>query len=492
MNKLKKASFLRTMTALAFMVPLAACAVGPDFMPPAAPKTKSYGPNGTPAKTVEAKTQHGGIQRFVADGDIPAAWWKLYESAPLNYLINRAVVASPSLEAAQASLRVAQENASAGYGSFFPTIDGSTGVNRSKTTSGTNPYTLYNATVSVSYAPDVFGGTRRSVESLDAKTEASRFELEATYLTLTTNIVTTAIQEASLRGQIYATKEIILTQEKQLKIMKAQWDAGAIAKPAYLSQKTTVATSKTALPALENSLSKTRTLLSVLLGQLPSKTIGAQFNLSSFKLPTDVPVSLPSKLVEQRPDIRQARANLHDASAQIGIAKAAMLPQFPLTGNYGVSATRLADLFSPTTALWGLGAGLAQPLFHGGTLLHQKRSAEAGFDAQAAIYRHTVLSAFKDVADALTTLEANALTLKAQLDAEKAAKESLALTTKQYNAGAVSYTALLTAQASYQQATLGLITAKADRLTGTAVLLQALGGGWWNKTELNTETDVTK
>lgn len=487
MKSLNTAPLFRLSAVLLLATPLlTACAVGPDFVPPKAPDAAAYGANGLPAETTSAKTNHGGIQRFMAGGDIPAAWWELYESAPLNHLITQAIEANPSLEAARASLRAAQETASAGAGSFLPSLSGTMGANRTQATTG-NPYTLYNATASISYAPDVFGGTRRSVESLDAKTEASRFELEAAYLTLTTNIVTTSIQEASLRAQLKATQGIIKTQEKQLNIMKVQLDAGAIAKPAYLAQKATVASSKTALPALRNSLSQTRTLLSVLLGQLPSKTIGAAFTMDSFKLPKDVPVSLPSKLIEQRPDIRQARADLHKANADIGVAKAAMFPQFPLTGSYGGGGAKFADMLSPTTALWGLGAGLVQPIFQGGTLLHTKRAAEEVFNAQAALYRSTVLSGFKDVADALSSLEASAQTLKAEWDAERAAKETLNLVNKQYNVGAVSYTSLLSAQASHKQAKISLIKAKAARLTGTATLLQALGGGWWNKTENKTK-----
>jgi len=463
---------IKTITILLASFALSACAVGPDFNQPETPKTKSYS-----SKDIRFE----GKDRFINDGDIPAAWWELFKSASLNHVIDRAIKANPTLGAAKASLLVAKEKANAGYGGFFPSISGNVGANRSKLTTSSNPYTLYNATVNVSYSLDVFGGIRRSVESLNAKTEASRFELEAAYLTLTSNVVTSAIQEASLRAQIKATKKIISMQEKQLKIMKAKLDVGAIAKQEYLAQKTVVAMSKTSLPALENSFYKTRTLLSVLMGQLPSKKIGVEFTLDSFNLPKKVPLSLPSKLVKQRPDVRASLARLHDASAQIGIAKAAMLPQFPLTGNYGISVTKLADMFSPTTALWGIGAGLVQPIFQGGSLLHQKRATQSGFDVASSLYRHTVLSAFKDVADALTSLESNDRSFKAELNAKLSAQESFKLASEQYNVGAISYSDLLNAQISYQKAEIGLIKAKANRLLGTATLLQALGGGWWNR-----------
>ena len=464
---------------------LSGCAVGPDFKSPEAPNVGAYGLNGMPVKTESSKTDFGGEQRFVTGGDVPADWWTLFQSPSLNSMIEAAVKSNASLEAAKAALRVAEENAAAGYGGFFPSIDGSTSVDRSKNRGSEKPFTLYNTSVSVSYAPDVFGGTRRSVESLEAKTEAQRFEVEATYLTLTSNVVTTAIQEASLREQIKATKEIIALQTKQLELMKTQLDAGAIARPAYLAQSATVSSTKATLPPLEKQLSATRNLLSVLIGRYPSEGPLASFYLESLKLPQDIPISLPSKLVEQRPDIRAARANLQAANANVGIAMAAMLPQFPLTASYGVAAMSAADMFSPTTALWGLGAGLLQPIFKGGELLHKKRASVAAFDQSAAQYRGVVLGAFQNVADSLNALETDAQALKAQLEAERAAAQALDLTQRQYKAGAVSYIAVLDAQASYQQSKIALIKAKAARLSDTAALFQSLGGGWWHRTEVN-------
>ena len=465
---------------------LGGCAMGPNFVPPAAPSTVTYGADGLPIETASAKTELGGVQRFLPNGDVPAAWWTLYESAPLNHLIGVAVQSNPSLEAAQASLRAAEENAAAAGGSYFPSLDGSLTSQRTKSRTG-SPFSLYNASVGVSYAPDVFGSTSRQVESLEALAEVQRFEVEAAYLTLTSNVVTTAIQEASLRDQITATKEIIAGQKKQLGMMRAQFDAGAISRQTVLAQSSLVSSSEAALPALEQQLASTRHLMSVLMGQFPSQGIAASFDLTSLKLPTDIPVTLPSKLVEQRPDIRAALANLHAANANIGVATAAMFPQITLSGSYGVSAGAIADLFSPGTAVWGLAAGLAQPLFQGGELLHKKRGKEALFDQAAAQYRSTVLSAFKDVADSLKALESDAQSLKAQSEAERAAAESLSLTTQQFNAGAINAIDLLSAQTSYQQAKIALIKAKAARLTDTAALFQALGGGWWNR-QNNTAT----
>ncbi len=462
---------------------LAGCAAGPDFKEPAAPTVTSYGPDGIPSATVSAPTELGGLQRFEANGDVPAAWWALFESPQLSHLIERAVKGNPSLDAARAALRAAEETAAASRGGFFPSLSGEASDSRSKTRGAAGPYTLYNTSVSVSYVPDIFGATRRTVESAEAKAEVANFELEAAYLTLTGNVVSTAVSEASLREQIAATKEILGARQKQLDLTRQQLAAGAVAATAVLSQEASLAATQAALPALENKLAQSRHLLAVLLGLFPSEQVDAQFTLSSLKLPEKIPVSLPSKLVEQRPDVRASRALLKAANADVGVAMAAMLPQITLSGSYGVAAAQLSSMFEPTTALWGLAAGLTQPLFRGGELLHTKRAAEASFDEAAANYRSTVLSAFQDVANALKALETDAQALKAQTAAERAAKTNLDLVRQQFDAGAVNYLELLAAQSSYQEARINLIQAKAARLADTAALMQALGGGWWNRAE---------
>lgn len=462
---------------------LAGCAAGPDFEKPQAPTVSSYGPEGMPSETVSAKTELGGLQRFESGKEVSATWWDLFQSAELNRLIEQAVKNNPSLEAARASLRAAEETATASGGAFFPSVSGSASDNRNKASGSEKPFTVYNTSVAVSYAPDIFGATRRTVESAEAKAEAASFELEAAYLTLVSNVVSTTIKEASLRDQIAATKSIISAQKKQLDLTRQQLAAGSVSRAAVLSQEANLASSEATLPALENALAQNRHLMATLLGQFPSEDIGVSFTLSSLKLPENLPVSLPSQLVEQRPDIRASQALLRAANADIGIATAAMLPQFSLTGGFGVSAARMADMFSPTTAIWGLGASLLQPIFQGGELLHKKRAAVAAFDQAAAEYRATVLSAFEDVANSLKALETDAQALKSQLAAERAAAANLDLTTRQFNAGAISNIDLLTAQANYQKAKIALVQAKAARLADTAALFQALGGGWQKRAE---------
>ncbi len=492
---MRHASFFSpvVLTTTAFLLSstlLAGCAAGPDFTPPQPPHVSSYGPEGMPRETGSAKTELGGIQRFEPGKEISATWWDLFQSPELNHLIDRALKGNPSLEAAQAALRGAEETAKASGGAFFPSVSGSASDNRNKSSGSGNPLTVYNTSVEISYAPDIFGATRRTVESAEAKAEAANFELEAVYLTLVSNVVSTAIKEASLRDQIAATKSIIAAQKKQLDLTRQQFAAGSVSRAAVLSQESNLASSEASLPALENSLAQARHMMSTLLGQFPSEDIGATFTLTNLKLPENIPVSLPSQLVKQRPDIRASEALLKAANADIGIAMAAMLPQFSLTGSYGVSAARVADMFSPTTAVWGLGASLLQPLFQGGELLHKKRASVAAFDQAAAEYRATVLEAFQDVADSLKALETDAQALKSQLAAERAAAANLELTTQQFNAGAISNIDLLTAQTSYQQAKIALVQAKAARLADTAALFQALGGGWQKRAEpIATQTE---
>ncbi|MDD5586165.1 MAG: efflux transporter outer membrane subunit [Alphaproteobacteria bacterium] len=468
---------------------LTGCAAGPDFKTPSAPDVQAYSPQGLPEKTVEADTANGSAQQFVPGGDIPAAWWTLFRSDALNGLIIKALAANPDLQAAKASLREAEENLYASEGAFFPSVDGNADATRQKSSSNgssaanghNSPFTLYNTSVSVSYPLDVFGGIRRQVEGLEALKDVQRFELEAAYNSLTSNVATAAIQEASLRAQLVATQEIANDERKQLDLLKQQFEAGAVAKAAVLAQEAILAQSLATLPPLEKQLAQTRHLLAALAGQFPGEELGAAFELAELHLPGTLPVSLPSQLVEQRPDVQAATAQLHAASADIGVAAANMLPQITLTGSYGISAGQLASLFAPGAAFWTLGAGLLQPLFHGGELLHKKRASEAAYERAAAQYRSTVLAAFRNVADVLRALETDASSLKAQAAAERAAAESLKLAREQFNAGAINYLSLLTAQQTLEQSKIARIQAEALRFADTAALFQALGGGWWNR-----------
>jgi NodT family efflux transporter outer membrane factor (OMF) lipoprotein len=487
---------LRGVASLSALV-LASCAVGPDFQRPDAPGVAQYTPGSPLTQTSSAKIAGGGAQRIQNGRDIPGDWWRVFRSDSLDRLIAEALKANPDIQSAQATLRQAQENVAAGQGALFPTVTGGGSYTRQQTNSTassptggsrtvTSVFNVYNASVDVSYDLDVWGGTRRNIESLQSTADYEQFQLEASYLTISSNVVTAAIQEASLRAQIDATQDIIKTERSFLAILQQQFALGGISQADVAQQEATVAQDEASLPPLQKQLAQQRNQLAVFLGRFPSEISGDDFQLSSLTLPTDLPLSLPSKLVEQRPDIRSSEAQLHAASAKIGVAIANMLPQVSLTGSYGSSTGSFGDLFSPGTIAWSLASSITQTIFDGGALLHDKRAAEAGFDVAAANYRSTVLSSFEDVANSLHAIQYDADTLKAQLAAEQAAQRSLNIARSQFQAGATTYTTVLTAQTSLLNARIGRIQAQALRLSDTAALFQALGGGWWNRTDVPT------
>src|SRR5215469_15096942 len=393
---------------LAIAVALTGCAVGPDFERPRAPDVPGYTPEALPGQTTATNVKGGEAQRFVQGLDIPGRWWTLFRSEALNSLVEQALENNPTLPAAEAALRQAWENVYAEQGAFFPTVLASFSPSRNKTATGAvssasatgKPwFSLYTAQVAVSYMPDVFGGTRRQVESLMATAKFQRYQLEAAYLTLTSNVVAAAVQEASLRGQIAATEEIIKIESASLDILRKQFQLGQVAGLDVAADEATLAQAQATLPPLQKQLAVQRDLLAALIGRFPSQEPAEKFELASLQLPQDLPVSLPSKLVEQRPDVQAAEAQLHTASAQIGVTIAAQLPQFTLTANAGTTSNLIRQfIMTPGTTFWTLAGNVAQTVFDAGTLLHKKRAAEAAFDQAAAIYRSTVLAAFQNVA----------------------------------------------------------------------------------------------
>jgi NodT family efflux transporter outer membrane factor (OMF) lipoprotein len=484
-------TYIGCATALACL--LAGCAVGPNFKTPQAPQTPGFvAPGELPAQTTAAPAPDDQAQRFVEGLDIQGQWWTLFQSAELNALIERGLANSPTLEAATAALRQANETLAAQRGSFFPSVSGSLNAQRQKAPgvslgapqAGSIIYTLNSAAVNVSYTLDAFGGIRRQVEAFGAQAEYQKFLLEAAYLSLTANIVTTAITEASLRAQIQATEEIAQSQQKQLDITQRRLTAGGVSRVDLLQQQSLLQSTLATLPGLRTQLAQERNLMAAYVGSLPADYAGPEFKLDSLALPVELPVSLPSKFVEQRPDVREFSALLHSATAQIGVATANMLPQITLSGSYGGEATRFSDVFSPASVIWSLGASLAQPIFKGGQLTHQRRAAVAAAQEAAANYRATVITAFQNVSDTLHALQGDADALAAEALAQNTAAESLKLVQAQYKSGAASYLQVLTSEQSYQSATVALIKARAQRYADTAALFQALGGGWWNRSDV--------
>jgi len=474
------------MSALAVL--LSGCAAGPDFKQPDAPQVQGYTKEPLQQNTSSAATLGGDAQQFVEGMDIPAQWWTLFNSPSLNAVIEEALKASPDLQSAQAALRAAQEQLSAQQGAFLPSVSASLAPTRQKQPisagQGASPFNLHTAQVSVSYTLDAFGGNRRQVEGLQAQAEQQKFLLEAAYLTLTSNVVEAAVQEAGLRAQIAATQEVLKVQEQLLALLQRQYALGDVAQADVLTQQAALAQTRASLPPLQKSLAQQRDRLTALAGRFPSQELEQKFDLASLSLPQKLPLSLPSSLVRQRPDVRSAEAQLHAASAAVGVAAANMLPQITLSANIGSAAAEMGNLFTSGTGLWGLVGGLTQPLFAGGALLHRKRASEALLEQAAAQYKSTVILAFQDVADSLRALQYDADALQAQDVAERAAARSLEISRRSVQLGAASPQTLLAAQQAYQQAVINLAQAQAARFADTAALFQALGGGWWNRGEL--------
>ncbi len=463
---------------------LSACTLGPDFLRPEPPKVSEYSTMPLPAETASADTIAGDAQRFLQDTDVPGQWWTLFGSPALNRLEDEALHANPDIETAQATLRQAHENLIAEQGQLFPEVNGNAGYTREALSSGgravASSFDLFNAGVGVSYTPDVFGGINRGIEAQAANEESVRFQLEATYLTLTSNVITTAILAASLSAQIAATQDIIAAQSQELDLLNQQFQLGAVARGDVLQQQSQLAATQALLPPLQNRLEQTRNTLATLTGRFPSEDQIPDIQLADLQLPTNLPLSLPSKLVEQRPDIRAAEALMHVASAQIGVADANLFPLFTVSGNINNSTNTVGAFFSGNPA-WSLFTGLTTPIFRGGTLRAQERAAYDQFDRATAQYKSTVLNAFANVADVLSALTLDAETLKTQLYAEQTAEQSLEIIQEQFQAGAIAYLALLDAQRTYEQARISLVIAQSNRFSDTVALFQSLGGGWWNR-----------
>jgi NodT family efflux transporter outer membrane factor (OMF) lipoprotein len=467
---------------------LSGCAVGPDYVHPAAPEITRYTREPV-ATTSSTDTADGARQRFVAGRDIPREWWALYRSPALNALIERALANNPNLQSALATLRAAQQAVYAQEGKFFPVVQANFNPTRQQTASslspipasGANIYNLYTAQLQVAYTFDVWGLNRRTVESLQALADVQRFEVEAAYLTLTSNVVVAAITEASLRGQIDATNELITINGKMVDKLRERLDRGLGNRNDLAVQEAALAQVKATLPPLRKALAQQRDLLAALAGSYASEGPGEIFRLAGLHLPIDLPVSLPSQMIEQRPDVRAAEEQLHMASAQIGIATANLLPTFTISADGGYMSTVFATLISPQSLAWSLAGNATQTLFDGGTLLHQLEGAKDTYQAAAWTYRGTVISAVQNVADSLRALQGDADALRAARDFERAAKVSFDLAQKQLDAGNANALLMLTAQQTYLQARIQVVQAQAARLTDTAALFQSLGGGWWNR-----------
>jgi hypothetical protein len=474
---------------------LAACTVGPDYKPPPPPSDARFTETPRPSRTASAPAPGGNAQALAPGRDIPGEWWTLFRSPQVTELVRQALAANPDIAAAQATLRQARENLRAQQGSQFPTLSASVQQQRQQANAaavgGANRSVTYSTTaasLNLSYTLDAFGGIARQIEQLGAQAEYQQFQLEATYLTLAANVVDTAITEAALQAQIDTTNQIVKAYAEALALTRRRFALGGVSEIEVLQQQALLDAQSATLPGLRKQLQQARNQLATYLGARPAQYTVPTLALDSLTLPDELPVSLPSKLVEQRPDIRAYAALVHAASANVGIATANTLPQITLSASLGRDAGSLDNLFTPAGIVWSLAGGLTQPIFNGGTLSARKRAAQAALEASAAQYSSTVNTAFQSVANALNAIERDAETLQAALAAQKTAATSLAVTQAQYAAGGGAYLSVLTAQQADLSARLNLISARAARFSDTVALFQALGGGWWNRQDIDPKT----
>lgn len=475
-------SLVQRGVCIVIMMMLGGCMVGPNFVSPSSTYANHYTREAQPESTVTAdgKTQH-----FTSGGSVPANWWQLFKSAPMDGVVQQAIANNPTLQASEATLRQSQDELRAGYGVFFPQAQVGLADSRQRTstaqTGSQTPGRIFNLVTlsgTIGYALDVFGGERRTIESLQAQADYQNYENKAAYLTLSANVVNTSIARAAYMAQISATKELIDLEKEQLRLTQAQVSTGVAPYANVLTVQGLIAANQASLAPLEQNASKAEHLLATLEGIGPAEAQLPDIELTGITLPSDLPVSLPSDLVHQRPDILAAEEQMHVASAKIGVATAAMFPSFSLSGTYGVSGS--GNLSTVGGSFWNIGPSVTVPVLQGGSLWYGRKAAVDAYQVSQANYRQVVLDAFAQVADTLKALEHDAQALQAQVEAKSAACEALKLLQANYSAGMVSYLDVLTADVQFHEATIAYLQAVAQRYQDTVALFVSLGGGWWN------------
>jgi len=469
----------------AILAMLAACTVGPNFVRPAPPAADRYTLEPTQPETIAAD---GRAQRFAREGMVTSDWWRLFNSAQLDALVRQAISNSPTLQAQEANLRQSQDNLRAGYGVFFPQLDAQFTATRERSAPSHQglaiPATIFNLVTlsgTVSYALDIFGGERRTVEGLKAQVDYQRFTAGAAYLSLSANVVNAGIARAAYAAQIRSTEELIELEMQQLGVTEVQFRSGTAAYANVLSVRSLIATDQSALAPLKQRMNQSEHLLAILEGVAPSQVQLPEIDFANLSLPLDLPLSLPSELVHQRPDVLSAEAQVHAASAQIGVATAAMFPSISLSGTYGAGSSSFSGLSAASGRFWSIGPSASVPLFQGGRLWYGRQAAIDAYQASELSYRQTVLVAFAQVADSLDALQHDAEALRSQLEAQRTAAEALHLLQANYEAGTVAYLDVLVADVQWHQASIAALKSLAQRYQDTVALLVALGGGWWNE-----------
>ena len=486
----KRTSLFFPIASTTMLATLTACAAGPDYVRPAAPSTTRYTRDLHPAVTPVADGQQ---QHFSAGTDISADWWRQFGSAPMDAVVRATIDGNPTLQAAEASLLQSQDDLRSGDGAFYPQVSGDAAAIRERplSTPGTpgsgRIFNLVTASGTITYALDVFGGKRRMVESLQAQADYAAYLGDAAYLALTANVVNTCIARAGFIAEMRTLRELINLQQQDLRATRAQVSAGTAGYAAELAITGQIAANAALLAPLQQKIDQAEHLLGTLEGVLPARADLPDIALTDLALPLDLPLSLPSALVHQRPDILAAEAQLHVASANIGVATAAMFPSISLSGTAGAGGSSLGNLLKGGGTFWSVGPAINVPIFQGGTLWYGRKAAIAAFHVAEAEYRQTVLTAFSQVADVLTALDHDAEALQAQTDGYHAAGDALALVRINFRAGLVAGTAVMESDVAYHQATLSWLQAIAQRHQDTVALYIAVGGGWWNQTRLSSQ-----
>jgi NodT family efflux transporter outer membrane factor (OMF) lipoprotein len=463
---------------------LAGCAVGPNFARPVEPRAAHYLPGGERRTTVKSQ---GVAQQFTPGAQVTGDWWRLFDNRRLEDILAQALAANPGLAAAQASLRASEYSLRSGYGIFFPQTEAAARGTRERLSPLTlgekapaSIFNLFTLSASASYALDIFGGERRQIEALGAEVDEQRATERATYVTLLANVVNTVIARAGYSAEIDATQQLIRLQREQVRLAQVQYRAGTQPYADVLSLRSQLATYEGTIPSLEQKLDQADDLLAALVGHSSADWSPPPIALRDLKLPGNLPVSLPSALVRQRPDILLAEAAAHAASANVGVATAALLPSVTLDGAYSANSLATRQLFAVQGRAWSFGAGVTAPLFEGGTLWYERKAAAASYQQTMALYRQTVLAAFEQVADTLRALDHDAAALRADDEALRTARQALHLEQVNYAAGLVTYLNVLNADVQYHQAAITDLQAVAQRYQDTVALYVALGGGWWN------------
>ena len=462
---------------------MSGCTVGPDYKRPtiSTPTALSELPN----KPLSDNQHYA--QTFI-DQDISTGWWEAFHSEALNGLIQQALKNNPSIEIAQANLKQAIESVKVQQAAYFPTVTADFNPTRQKVAgqlaspmaSNSYIYNLHTAQLNASYTLDLWGANKRQIESLKAQEEASRYSTEVTYLTLVSNVVNAAIQEAVLREQIRITQTMIERQHQLTKIILKARALGQMSEADVATQQSAEANVEASLPPLQKQLAIQRDLIKALVGSYPSDHLDAEFTLDRLNLPEQLPQVVPSSLLERRPDIRVSEAMMQSASSNIGVAKANRLPNISLSAGIGSSAEKLSHLFASTTEFWSLAANLTQPIFDSGALKHKENLAKSAYEATVAQYKSTVISAFQNVGDVLQSIQNDQQGYDLVLNAASKNKKSFDLAQKQYKFGDISRVTLLPIEQNYLQSQLAVAQAQGNRLQDSAALFQALGGGWWS------------